>query len=443
MNYKPYLLILIFLLLLTRIPLQSSRLYSWDSVQYALALKEYNVSKYQPHPSGYPVYVFAAKILFLFFKDENKSYLYLNLLLSLMAIIFLFKIGTIFFKLEIAFLISLLFISSPLFWSNAEIAVSYCAESAVSLVVAYFCLKQVKEKKLNFILAVFLGLGAGFRPNLILFLTPLFLFSFFISKNFSRENFKNIFLFLGILFFCILIWYVPMVYLSGGYKIYQETLASQFEFINLFSIFHKGLGAILINGKNILTAVFFAGFCFASFIPLIFFINLRGANKSNYQKISGNFQNISKENFLFFIFWISPPLLFYLFIFVDLSAYCLSYLPALFLLLGYFLVTEIKSKKIITWVVIFLIFTANVFTYLKINYPLQEKNIRKWQEKENYIKKNFNPKNTLLLGGFLAGVRQTNYFIKILSGFILQKVLGLIVFLCQKVLKMLFCWIII
>ena len=38
------------LILISRIPLTSKYLYEWDAVQFALALKEYDLAKHQPHP---------------------------------------------------------------------------------------------------------------------------------------------------------------------------------------------------------------------------------------------------------------------------------------------------------------------------------------------------------------------------------------------------------
>ncbi|MCK5744715.1 MAG: hypothetical protein KAH44_00800, partial [Oricola sp.] len=35
----------------------------WDSVQFALALDDFDLRKHQPHPPGYPVYIAAAKVL--------------------------------------------------------------------------------------------------------------------------------------------------------------------------------------------------------------------------------------------------------------------------------------------------------------------------------------------------------------------------------------------
>jgi hypothetical protein len=45
------------LTVLSRLPFRTRMLYSWDAVQFAPALREYDVVKHQPHPPGYILYV--------------------------------------------------------------------------------------------------------------------------------------------------------------------------------------------------------------------------------------------------------------------------------------------------------------------------------------------------------------------------------------------------
>lgn len=37
---------------------------TWDSVDFALGLKRYDISAYQPHPPGYPIYMLFTKVFF-------------------------------------------------------------------------------------------------------------------------------------------------------------------------------------------------------------------------------------------------------------------------------------------------------------------------------------------------------------------------------------------
>ncbi len=56
---------------ISRIPFASSFLYNHDSVAYALALRQYDITIHQPHPPGYFLYVMLGKLLFKFVPDAN------------------------------------------------------------------------------------------------------------------------------------------------------------------------------------------------------------------------------------------------------------------------------------------------------------------------------------------------------------------------------------
>jgi len=68
--------------LLTRVPLASHYLFSWDSANFAFALDKYNVAAHQPHPPGYPLYVATAWLLRPLFADANAVYVALSVAAS-------------------------------------------------------------------------------------------------------------------------------------------------------------------------------------------------------------------------------------------------------------------------------------------------------------------------------------------------------------------------
>src|SRR3972149_598098 len=62
------------LTLLSRWPYRARMLYNWDAVQFALALKEYDVAKHQPHPPGYILYVGLGRLLNSFLHAPTLSW---------------------------------------------------------------------------------------------------------------------------------------------------------------------------------------------------------------------------------------------------------------------------------------------------------------------------------------------------------------------------------
>src|SRR5262249_24352061 len=54
---------LVALTLWSRLPYRARLLPTWDSVQFALALVDYDVTRHQPHPPGYILFVAAGRML--------------------------------------------------------------------------------------------------------------------------------------------------------------------------------------------------------------------------------------------------------------------------------------------------------------------------------------------------------------------------------------------
>ena len=70
------------LTLLSRWPYRAGMLYNWDAVQFALALREFDVTKHQPHPPGYLLYVGLGRLLNIPLADPNLAYVGLAMLFS-------------------------------------------------------------------------------------------------------------------------------------------------------------------------------------------------------------------------------------------------------------------------------------------------------------------------------------------------------------------------
>src|SRR5262245_7477501 len=62
------------LTVLSRLPYRARIPYNWDAVQFALALNEYDISKHQPHPPGYILYVALGHLVKAWLRDPTASY---------------------------------------------------------------------------------------------------------------------------------------------------------------------------------------------------------------------------------------------------------------------------------------------------------------------------------------------------------------------------------
>ena len=70
------------LTLLSRWPYRARMLYNWDAVQFALALREFDVAKHQPHPPGYLLYVGLGRLANRSLGDPTLAYVALAMLFS-------------------------------------------------------------------------------------------------------------------------------------------------------------------------------------------------------------------------------------------------------------------------------------------------------------------------------------------------------------------------
>ncbi len=84
---------LFLLTVISRIPFTSKFLYHMDSVQFALALDQYDVTIHQPHPPGYFLYVMLGRLLRLFIHDANTVFVVISIFFSGLTVVAVYFLG--------------------------------------------------------------------------------------------------------------------------------------------------------------------------------------------------------------------------------------------------------------------------------------------------------------------------------------------------------------
>src|SRR5205809_2106920 len=79
--YTTFAILILALLLLTRIPAMATYL-SIDNVNLAFSLEKFDPRIHQPQPPGYPFFVFFARIVNFFFRDAERTFVVVSLLVS-------------------------------------------------------------------------------------------------------------------------------------------------------------------------------------------------------------------------------------------------------------------------------------------------------------------------------------------------------------------------
>lgn len=209
---------------ISRLPLASRFLFSWDAASYALALDEYNVYFHQPHPPGNPLYVAAAWLIHRWVADANLSYVLLAILGSAIATAGVFGLTARLFGLMAGLLASWLFATSPLVWSHGEVAYPYIFLALFTVLVAWCAVETCwGGRDLTVVGGALLGLGAGFRPELFFWLLPAWLYG-------ARRNLRAM-VWGGVLAAVIIAaWAIPMVELSQGWATYIAMLQTYQEY---------------------------------------------------------------------------------------------------------------------------------------------------------------------------------------------------------------------
>jgi uncharacterized membrane protein len=307
--------------LFSRIPFRSEYLYHWDSVNFALGLKQYNILAHQPHPPGYFLYSMLGKSVNYFIQNENASLVWISLISGVFGIAAIYWLGHLIFDRRVGLLAALLTLVSPLHWFYSEVALSYQLEFFFVILIAGFAYILLSGKhKIWPWLAFVLGVAGGFRLNALIFLTPLWLICL------VQLEWRKRILSVAILTAVSLAWVIPMLITTGGIQSYFTVMGDQGGYVlNNSSIF-----SITQIATNIVrTAVFIAyGVTIGGFIIIwglwLFLKHWGGLIHDR------SIQSIG--------LWLLPSLGFYTLLFVRQHGYIFTFLPALILIIAMLLV---------------------------------------------------------------------------------------------------------
>src|SRR5687767_2940889 len=100
----------------TRLPLAPRYLYYFDSVNFALAIDEFNPSKHQPQPPGYPLFVALLKVVRPLVPSVELTFLVAGVLVGAAAAVLLYRFTADMFNTRAALIAVTLFVFNPPCW---------------------------------------------------------------------------------------------------------------------------------------------------------------------------------------------------------------------------------------------------------------------------------------------------------------------------------------
>ncbi len=206
----------------TRLPLSPPRLYYFDSVNFALALRDFNPALHQPQPPGYPLYVLLSRLIASLLVAPEWVFVLAGVVGGATAATAIKLLADRMFGAPAGWYAAGLLILNPVFWFGGltnQVRVFLASGSAL---VALACWRSWNDPARRWIYAaaVALGLCAGFRPELILVLSPLLLATLFRHRR-TWHDYAGVSLCLAT---CILLWLVPTAIHSGGLTHYLDSV---------------------------------------------------------------------------------------------------------------------------------------------------------------------------------------------------------------------------
>jgi 4-amino-4-deoxy-L-arabinose transferase-like glycosyltransferase len=202
------------LVLASRLPLAPRQLFSFDDINLAYALDEFNPRASQPQMPGYPLFILQMRVLrALGVSRPETILLLLALAASVAALVLLTGLGNRFFGQDAGMCAAWLLLFHHSFWYGGLSSALRVQLAVASVAVAMSCYRLWKGAPgAAYLSAVVLGLGAGIRPELGLVLLPLWLVALWRSGAGLRTALRA----LAVLAATVLCWLVPTFVAVGG-----------------------------------------------------------------------------------------------------------------------------------------------------------------------------------------------------------------------------------
>src|SRR5215470_3185615 len=219
-DYRVFWVAVCALLLLSRIPVMASYL-SIDNVNLALSLEKFDPRIHQPQPPGYPFFVLFGRIVNFFVRNEERTFVFISILISGLCLPAAFALGKRMFSGWAGTGAVLLLLVNPVFWHSSLDGPLRPNLALFSLLTAYCCWRCWNgEKRFAIWGALALGVGGGFRPDLVAFLFPLWLVSSWVGTKSVRTILQST----AVLAAIGAVWVGALIFAMGGVQTFLKIM---------------------------------------------------------------------------------------------------------------------------------------------------------------------------------------------------------------------------
>jgi hypothetical protein len=236
------LLALVFLAL--HLPYLPASLEDLDSINFALGIRQFDVAHHQPHPPGYPVFILIAKAMHAVVPAEATA---LGLLSVAAGSLGVLALAALFRRLDgsdtpVPWSLAAISVAmtTPLYWFTAVRPLSDSSGLAAALAVQAMTLAATSARGLA-IAGFCAGLAAGLRSQVVWLAMPLLVYRALHhgghrghgGSNATEQDFSSastassVVASLTAFLAGVLLWFVPLVIVSGGPSAYWHALFDQ------------------------------------------------------------------------------------------------------------------------------------------------------------------------------------------------------------------------
>lgn len=214
-------------LLALRLPFLPPTLEDIDSVNFELGVHDYDPVHHQPHPPGYPVYIFLAKLIHPWFDSHAAGLGFVSALFSAVSVVPLYFLMRRLTSRPAAALVCVLTLFNPILWFNSVRPMSdltgFFFVTATQCLLLTGILHDCPWRRRQVWLAgtVLAGISIGVRSQAVWLVGPLLLYGIWRLRSIRAA---------AVTLLCVgaaaALWLVPVVELSGGTAQFVDTFST-------------------------------------------------------------------------------------------------------------------------------------------------------------------------------------------------------------------------
>ncbi|MBI4007831.1 MAG: glycosyltransferase family 39 protein, partial [Planctomycetes bacterium] len=186
----------------------------WDDVDFAFALHDYDITRYQPQFPGYPVYIFFCWLVSRVFSNDALALTLPGAIFGALTIMPLYSLAKEMFSREVAVVTALLFIVNPLCWLQSEKPTSDSMGLFFLMLSAQLLFSGLKPKRYSMAYFVTGGIVFALTLGIRLAYFPFIAIWVFALIHICRQKGRVTAICSGVasLAFGISLWLIPMIH---------------------------------------------------------------------------------------------------------------------------------------------------------------------------------------------------------------------------------------